>query len=274
MTHIILPRGIQLDVLFRLRIRQGGPLADDDQWTDGTTAPQWPEVAFRSESTNVDHTADIVKDIASDIVTPWQKHPVTTTGIIRDNAVGQYRVRTKPLITLPVGNYILKITADIGGAPFIEEHTVAVVLPGDIEFGNEGIYCSEEDVLANFELEGVVTSAQITKARASADNLVNAYLQAEQIDTPFAEHERYVAIKLAAVAFARAELRRLTQGTVGPGMGIRRIRELDTEYEFVSGDTLFKNLHAEGASWMEKAIMAILGNVYLKTSKMNVPDYG
>lgn len=273
MAHIEVPRGVTTDALFRLKKKQGGDLTDDDQYTDGSTASQWPVVVFRTLSgTNV--TSSFVKNISGDILPAgWTKHPDPTTGIIREGSTGKYRVRLNPSISLALTDYNWEVTADIGGAPFVETHTVTLIIAGDVEFGAEPVYASEQDVLDNFELETVVVSAQVDKARVSADRRVNAKLQAYNIAVP-QDPAKHQALKGAAIAYARGELRRLIAGTTGPGTNVRRLTEGDVTFEFITPDKVAAGMFAEGDEWMELAIDSILGKVYFHSSKMGARSDG
>jgi hypothetical protein len=129
-----------------------------------------------------------------------------------------------------------------------------------------GQYADADDVKRNFELEGEVTDPEINDALSNADDMVHARLEADGISTPWTGSNGQTALKLAAVAFARADLRRLKSDTMGPGMMVRSVKEGDTTFRFHSPDTMFESLFNEGQNWMGKAVNAILGgNIYIDT---------
>jgi len=270
MAHIAIARGGVLDVFFNLLTQAGGSLTDDQDWVDGTTAGQWPSVTILTQGNSPqDVTSLVARDITSDTITgATHKHPIGTTGLWR-RGIGQYAFRAQPSQSLALGNYDMVVTYDVGGAPFQVVHTIEIVASGDVDFGGGSIYCTAVEVTDNFEIADIVTSAEVDKARTRADLMVHTYLQAESITTPYPTV--LAGLKMAAIAFARAELRRLKAGATGLGVGLRRLTEADVTYDFVSGDSQFKALHEEGATYMDMAIRAILGSVYFDISTVGIP---
>lgn len=259
----VLHHGIEVDVLFRLRSRQGGALRDDDEWVNGSTSAQWPTVQFFNQN-EVDKTSLFVVDLTSvTLPAPYQKGVPPTTGVIRDGAVGKYRVRVQPDVSLSlVDTYRMRITADIGGAPYEEEFEITLRSAGDVEVGNEHVYATVDEVLENFELEGIVTEGQVDLALTRGELYADAQLEAIPI-TPVPYTTKSIrALKLAAIAYARGELRRLVTAATGPGTNVRVLVEGDTRYEFMSADSVAKAMFGEGDKWMELAIKAILGGEF------------
>lgn len=267
----VLHHGVIEDVLFRLRTKTGGSLTMDDQWVNGATSAEWPVVTFRNQS-NVDKTALFVKDLtAVTINAPYVKGVPPTTGVIWDGETGKFRVRCEPSVSLSLADtYYMKIAADIGGAPYEEEFEITLKSAGDVEVGGEHVYASTDDVLANFELEGVVTSTQVDLALTRGELMVDAQLEGIPI-TPVPYTTKSVrGLKLASIAYARGELRRLIAGITGPGTGVKALVEADVRYEFTSADSVAKAMYAEGDRWMQLGIKAILGGeFYFEVGTMN-----
>lgn len=262
-AHIAIARGGILDVFFNTLTQAGGSLTDDQDWVDGASAGQWPTVVIRTQgSMATDVTSQVARDITNDVIPgATHKHPTGSTGLWR-RGIGQYAFRAQPSQALALGDYDMIVTYDVNGAPFAETHTVSIVQSGDVDFGAGSLYCTAVEVTDNFEIADIVTSAEVDKARTRADLMVHSYLEAESIETP---QVTIPALKMAAIAFARAELRRLKAGATGVGIGLRRLTEGDVTYDFVSGDSQFKALHEEASTWMDMAIKAILGSVYFHT---------
>lgn len=137
MSHIKVARGGIADIKFKLYQYAGGPLTDPDGWVAGTGST-WPSVVFKRASDNVDVTATFVRNIASDTLpTGAIKHPTTSTGIWRESTAGSYAERIEPQSSLALGDYYMTVTYTINGAVTQETHTIALVAPGDVAFGDQ-----------------------------------------------------------------------------------------------------------------------------------------
>lgn len=164
MAHLKLPRGVERDVAFNLLSQPGGSLIDDADWVDGSTDGEWPTVEFLTQGGSpVDVTADWVKDITADTITGAIKHPDPTTGLWRKSQ-GRYRVRIIPDAALTLGDYDLRVTYDVGGAPFPEKHTITLTLPGDVDFGST--------IAGSIEVADVIVGISTSLSSADIEALI------------------------------------------------------------------------------------------------------
>lgn len=192
------------DVPFTLLNSPGGNLQDDADWTDGLTAPQWPEIQWRTaaDGGGSDVTSSFNHDITSETITAaTHKHPTPTTGIWR-KAMGVYRHRVQPAAGLSFADYYMRVTYNPGSSSsYTEEHVFSLIAPGDISF-TDLVFGSitVDDIQALIQTS--LTDEELEPLLAEAVNAAEAWLEDVCGVDPDTLEELPKSVRVAILAYA------------------------------------------------------------------------